>query len=187
MSHGVKISEAGSDIVKGRNTENTTPDHSMETLSYMISGIALPYLRGASVSLQRFNEASQKEKNIEFVYDCLHEASSLLEDLDTVDRYIIMCGEKHELHDKILNMRNHIRHDMRDNLTHESNDGRRKRAKKLGIDEHLIVSISFDVGTIYIGKTSLTSSEIVEFLIFADSVFSSLVENGIAKGKITQS
>lgn len=184
MSHGVKISETGKDIVKGKSKENVKPDYSGETLNYMVSGIAIPYLRGASISLQRFNEASQKEKNIEFVYECLHEASSLLEDLDTVDRYIIMCGQKHDLHDKILNMRNHIRHDMRDNLTHESNDGRRRRAKKLGIDEHLMVSISFDVDTIFIGKTSLTSAEIVEFLTFADKVFSTLFEDGRVKGRI---
>lgn len=185
MPHGVKISQAGYDLNNGKGSSE--PDRSDETLRYMVSGIAVPYLRGASVSLQRFSDASKKEKNIEYVYECLHEASSLLEDLDTVDRYVIMCGQKHVLHEKILNMRNHVRHDLRDNLTHESNEGRIKRAKKLGINEKLLVSISFDVDTIIIGKTTLFITEVLEFLVFSEMVFGSLMEEAMAKGRIKNS
>jgi hypothetical protein len=182
MSHGVKISQAGHDLDTGK--ENRKPDKSDETLKYMVSSIAVPYLLGTGVSLQRFSEASKKEKNISYVYECLHEASSLLEDLDTVDRYVIMCGQKHELHEKILNMRNHVRHDLRDNLTHESNEGRIKRAKKLGIIEHLLVSISFDVDSITIGQTELTTTEILEFLNFSEKVFGDLIGEARTKGWI---
>ncbi len=189
MLHGVKISESSKSISKDNASEQS--NYSDETLSYMVSGIAIPYLRGAATSLQRFSEASKKEKNIEYVYKCLHEASCLLEDLDTADRYVIMCGRKHELHEKILNMRNHmrnhIRHDMRDNLTHESNEGRKKRAKKLGINEKLLVAISFEPDLITIGSTTLSTNEITVFLLFADRVFAKLFEDGKAKGRIKNS
>lgn len=185
MSHGVKISESSKSV--GKDNSSVQSNYSDETLSYMVSGIAIPYLRGAATSLRRFSDASKKEKNIEHVYECLHEASCLLEDLDTVDRYVIMCGQKHELHEKILNMRNHIRHDMRDNLTHESNEGRKKRAKKLGINEKLLVAISFETDLIKIGSTSLSTNEITIFLLFADRVFAKLFEDGKAKGRIKNS
>lgn len=182
MSHGVKVSQPGHNL--DNNKSSGEPDRSNETLQYMLSSIAVPYLRGAAVSLQRLSDASKKEKNITYVYECLHEASSLLEDLDTVDRYVIMCGQKHELHEKILNMRNHVRHDLRDNLTHESNEGRIKRAKKLGINENLLVSISFDIDAITVGKTVLTTAEILEFLHFSEKIFGDLIDEATAKGRI---
>lgn len=182
MSHGVKISQAGYDLKKGKGSGK--PDRSDENLKFMVSGIAVPYLLGANVSLRRFSEASKKRKNVAYVYECLHEASSLLEDLDTVDRYAIMCGQNHELHDKILNMRNHIRHDLRDNLNHESHEGRIKRAKKLGIDENLLVAISFDVDLITIGGTELTTAEVSKFLDSSKEVFGKLIDKGLATGRI---
>ncbi|PKL31367.1 hypothetical protein CVV43_02575 [Candidatus Saccharibacteria bacterium HGW-Saccharibacteria-1] len=185
MSQGVQISQSGYDLDKDKRSGE--PDRSVETLRYMVSGIAIPYLRGSSISLQRFSEASKKEKNIAYVYECLHEASLLLEDLDTVDRYVIMCGQNHELHEKILNMRNHIRHDLRDNLTHESNKGRITRAKKLGVNENLLVSIAFDVDLIIVGKTKLTTAEVLEFLNFSGKVLNSLIDEGRLKGRVKNS
>lgn len=155
-------------------------------LSYMISGIAIPYLEGAAITLKRYLEAAaQLTKDANKTFTCLHEASSLLEHLDTVDRYIIMCDEKHALHKKILDMRNHIRHDLRDNLNHESNDGRTQRAKKLGIREGLLVDISFTESSIKIGNTELSAAEILEFIQYAEALFIKHIKDAQSKGRIT--
>lgn len=185
MAHGVRISKDGYDVVKGKSSGKISGRQDERFLSYMISGIAIPYLKGAAKSLQRFMSAAEQLVNDpNNTFTCLYESSSLLEHLDAVDRYIIMCGEQHPLHEKILNMRNHIRHDLRDNLSHESNEGRVKRAKKLGIPENLLVDISFYPESINIGTTVLTTIEIINFIEYARDLFAKHIEEAQAKGLI---
>lgn len=62
MPHGVKISESSKSVSK--DSSSVQSNYSDETLSYMVSGIAIPYLRGAATSLQRFSDASKKEKTL---------------------------------------------------------------------------------------------------------------------------
>jgi len=184
MGYGIQISKEGYDVGTGKKSKQQS-SRDERFLPYMISGIAIPYLKGASVSLQRYLEAaSQLKKDVNKVYDCLHEASSLLEHLDTVDRYIIMCDEQHALHKIILNMRNHIRHDLRDNLNHETNNGRVKREKELGIREGLLVDITFPETAIVIGKTELTAAEIVSFLQYAEQLFTRHLKEAQEKGLV---
>lgn len=184
MSYGTHISKQGYDVVTGKQSKQQSVQDE-RFLPYMISGIAVPYLKGAGVSLQRYLEAaSQLKKDVNKVYNCLYEASSLLEHLDTVDRYVIMCGEQHPLHKTILNMRNHIRHDLRDNLNHESNDGRVKREKELGIREGLLVDITFPEAGIVIGKTELSAVEIINFLQHAEQLFTQHIKEAQEKGLI---
>ena len=185
MAHVVKISKEGHDVVDGKRSGDGARQRDEMFLAYMVSGIAIPFLYGAARSLQRYiSAAEQLTKDPNNTFTCLYESSSLLEHLDAVDRYIIMCGNEHSLHDKILNMRNHIRHDLRDNLSHESNDGRTKRAKKLGISEKLLVDISFDENFIKIGKTILSTVEIIEFIEYAKTLFSKYIEEATAKGLV---
>lgn len=182
---GIKISKQGYDVKNMQKTPTKANKKAGMTLPYMLSSLAMPYLQGAEVTLKRYTNASQLvKKDVNYIFSCLHESSSLLEHLDTVDRYVIMCGQTHKLHEKILNIRNHIRHDLRDNLSQSSNKGRKQRARKLGIDERLLVHISFKEESIDVGKTSLKVSEIVEFMKYADELFKQHIKEAQAKGQI---
>ena len=87
MAHGILISKDGYDVAKGRQSNSSKNQENERFLPYMISGIAIPYLQGASISLKRYlSAAEQLTSDANNTFTCLHEASSLLEHLDTVDR-----------------------------------------------------------------------------------------------------
>jgi hypothetical protein len=185
MNIGVKISSEGYDIQGKESKKNVDSPPSSNVTSHMISGIAVAFLYGADVSLKRYVEAASKaESDANYVYECLHEVSSLMEHLDSVDRYMIMCGVTDHLHSTILDIRNHIRHDLRDNLSHESNKGRTQRAKKLGINQKLLVHIGFSADAIKVGTTILKVSDIAAFIKTAEQTFMPIIQDGIEAGRI---
>jgi hypothetical protein len=112
---------------------------------------------------------------------CLHEALTLLEDLDTLSRYTQKCGETHDLN---KTMRNHARHDIRENIDHESNDGRRERVKQLGVHQNLMVHIGFDENAIKMGATVLTLDEATQYIEWATSVLTNVMAGAIKAGRI---
>lgn len=183
MSHVIKVSAKGYDI-EGKETSPEQKQKASVT-AHMLSGIAVAFLQGAETSLHRYiDAATTMETNINYIFVCLHELSSLMEHLDSVDRYMIMCGTTDPLHERVRDIRNHIRHDLRDNLSQENNDGRKKRAKKLGINESLLVDIRFARDQIKIGTTVIGTDEISGFIQRADNLFKATIKDGIEKGFI---
>jgi len=183
MDVGIKVSSNGNNVSsEALGERNKTSSH---VTAHMLSGIAMAFLYGSEVSLKRYTDAANNAKrDANYVYECLYELSSLMEHLDSVDRYMIMCGVKDPLHTKILGIRNHIRHDLRDNLSDESNKGRTQRAKKLGIDQKLLVHIAFSPKEIKVGTTILKTDEIETFIKAANQIFTTIIKEGIEKGRI---
>lgn len=185
MNYGAKIAKTGHSV-----TDPDTPAkngiQSDDTLKEMVSGISLAFILGAKEQLARYQEAYSKVKTnpqIGVMY-CLHEALTLLEDLDTLSWYTQVCGETNDLNKVIRDMRNHARHDLRENINHASNDSRKKRAKKLDIHENLMVHIGFDENTIKMGTTSLTLSQARDYVEWAETILTTVMTNGIKAGRI---
>lgn len=185
MNYGTKIAKTGHSV--------TDPDAPVKTgcqsddiLKEMVSGISLAFVLGAKEQLVRYREAYSKVKaNPQAgVMYCLHEALTLLEDLDTLSWYTQVCGETNNLNKVIRDMRNHARHDLRENINHESNDGRKKRAKQLGIHQNLMVHIGFDENAIKMGATTLTLSQAKEYVEWAENILTTVMANGVKAGRI---
>lgn len=185
MNYGAKVAKTGHSVTDP-NAPVKTGIQSDDTLKEMVSGISLAFILGAKEQLARYQVAYSKVKTnpqIGVMY-CLHEALTLLEDLDTLSWYTQVCGETNDLNKVIRDMRNHARHDLRENINHESNDGRQKRAKKLGVHENLMVHIGFDENTIKMGTTALTLSQASDYIEWAENILTTAMANGVKAGKI---
>lgn len=184
MNHGIKLSKPGYDVMStGSTNSKDKTTNATKTLPHMIAVLALPYLYGASNQTKRYKTAASRlNRDPVSVMSCLHEASNLFEDLDTVDRYAQMCGKEHSLHMTILHIRNHIRHDIRDNLEHESDKRRIDRARKLNMPEHLITSVGFTPAAINVGNTEVKIRELEKFLLWAEDIFAEVIDEATKKG-----
>ena len=179
---GIKISAPGYDV-NGQGVESSSNTPYVDPA--MVSIIAAAFIRGARAALRRYVEAAQATKqDINNIYTCIYESSNLLENLDIVDRYMEMCGQPHSLPVNIRDMRNHIRHDLRDNLSDPENRIRTNRAKNLGIDEAFMVSMAFDTDEIKIGATSLMVEDVTVFIDEAERFFSNTTRAAVDAGRI---
>lgn len=185
MNYGAKIAKTGHSLANLDSPAkvDSKPD---DTLKEMVSSISLAFILGAKEQLTRYRDAYSKIKlnPQEGVLYCLHESLTLLEDLDTLSWYTQICGETNDLNKIIRDMRNHARHDLRENINHESNDGRKKRARELGLHQNLMVHIGFDENTIKMGTTILTISQAREYINWAESILTTVMANGVKAGRI---
>ncbi len=188
LNYGIKVSKWGFNVIdldqKGQanNTESKIIPH----IEY---ALALPYLRGAKVQIHRYQlAASSLDQNpSNGVINCIHEVSNLFEDLNTVNKYIEKCGNTHEFHKTVVEVRNHIRHDTLDQYDNESEywkKNRKDRAGKLKIDPRLQTSLGFSLDLIKVGETEIKISEIDEYLEWADKVVTKVMNNAKDKGQI---
>ncbi|MDX2775986.1 hypothetical protein PV379_01280 [Streptomyces caniscabiei] len=185
MNYGAKIAKTAHSVTDP-DAPAKTGIQSDDTIKEMVSGIGLAFILGAKEQLSRYQEAYSKVKTnpqIGVMY-CLHEVLTLLEDLDTLSWYTQVCGETNDLNKVIRDMRNHARHDLRENINHESNDGRKKRAKKLGVHENLMVHIGFDENTIKMGTTTLTLNQASDYVEWAESILTTVMATGVKAGRI---
>ena len=118
------------------------------------------------------------------MYDCLHEASTLFEDLCTVGKYIEKCGEKHKLHKLWFDVRNHIRHDIREEFDNKTSLRKSSRAKRLKLNPKLQTDIRFDPKFIKIGGVTITIDQINDYLDWADKIISDVLSEAKKKGYI---
>ncbi len=176
--HGIKITTKD---VSRMGSENNR----QEALPHLLSVLAWPYLLGAKRQVQRYKTAIQilQKKSIYGIQVCLHEFSCLFEDLATVARYTEMAGEKHRFHKLWLDVRNHIRHDIREEFD-KTEKRKSYRAKTLGINPNLQVSIGFDEGFIKIGETKITLSDINDYLTWAEDKIARILNEAKNKGYI---
>lgn len=186
MNNGLKVSKPGHSV-SDPDRPPTKTDHSNNTVKEMVSALSLAFILGAEAQVGRYREAYDKtHTNAQAgTLFCLHEALTLLEDLDTLSWYAQKCGETHQLNKTIRDMRNHARHDLRENIDHISNDGRTKRTKKLGVHQNLLVSIGFSEEAIKMGSTVLTLEEVSEYIKWATNILSGVMAEGIKAGRIS--
>jgi hypothetical protein len=149
-------------------------------------GIALPYFFGAKTQIERYKQAAStlKESPVSGVQICLHEVSCLFEDLATVSKYAEMCGHSHKLHSLWLDVRNHIRHDIREEFDNESNARKNARAKRLDLNDKLQISISFKPEEIKVGGTVIAINTIENYLSWAENIIGDVLKEAQDKGWI---
>lgn len=146
----------------------------------------MPYLIGAKTQVKRYQTAASylNERPVNGVYECLHEASTLFEDLNTIGKYAEKCGSENELHQLWLDVRNHIRHDIREEYDNESDLRKNKRVERLKLDSKLQTSIGFTTDSIKIGGIEIKIDQINTYLKWADNIIVGILDNAKKQGFI---
>lgn len=185
MAHVVKISKQGFNVMDA-NKKRSKKLNNKGPLPHLLYAIALAYLLGAKKQVKRYQAVAVtlKRRPVQGVYDCLHETSTLFEDLCTVGKYIEKCGEKHKLHQLWFDARNHIRHDIREEFDSETNSRKSRRAKRLKLNHKLQTNISFTPSSIKIGGIVIKIDQITVYLDWADKIISDVLNEAKKKGYI---
>lgn len=162
------------------------PSSKKRKLPHLVYAVALPYYYGAKVQVLRYKEAAAtlEDSPVSGVQTCIHEVSCLFEDLATVTKYAEMCGHNNDLHPLWLDVRNHIRHDIREEFDNESDGRKNARAKRLGLNPKLQISISFKPDEIIVGSTSIKTQSIEDYLDWAGEAIGGVLNEAQEKGWI---
>lgn len=185
MAHVVKISKQGFNVMDTKKKRSKTT--SGNPLPHLLYAIALAYLFGAKKQVERYQAeaATLKERSVHGVYGGLHEASTLFEDLCTVAKYIEKCGEKHDEHQLWFDIRNHIRHDIREEFDNTTNSRKNSRARRLKLNPKLQMDVAFDIKYIRVGGVTVTIEQINSYLDWADKIVLGVLSEAKKKGYIT--
>jgi hypothetical protein len=184
MVHVIRVAKKGFNVLK---PEEKRKELSIKTTpAPLLYAIALTYLFGAKKQLDRYKIAALtlKKKPVMGVYECLHEASTLFEDLCTVGKYIEKCKEQHELHKLWFDVRNHIRHDVREEFDDETSLRKNNRAKRLKIDPQLQTDIEFSNDSIKIGEKVIEVNIINSYLAWAEKIIFSTLDEAKKRGDL---
>lgn len=192
MDYGIKVSKQDIDVIS--KIKRRSKAVSSKKNVHILLTLAIPYLNGAYEQIARYEAAASQlssQNAANTVNTCLHEASLLFEDICTVSKYLTdLCGYKNEKHQLWVDIRNHIRHDVRENFdtTNEKDaDRRERRLKQLGVPDGLQTSIGFDKDRLSIGTTILTMNEIKRYLSWASQIIADIMKEAKADGKIKSS
>lgn len=187
MANVVRISKQGFDVMNVKKKRSKKPSKK-DPLPHLLYALALAYLLGARKQVKRYQVAAStlKTRPVGGVYDCLHETSTLFEDLCTVGKYIEKCGERNKLHQLWFDVRNHIRHDVREEFDNSSDSRKNSRARKLKLNPKLQTDISFTPSSIKIGGTVVKIDEIKSYLDWADKIISGVMNQAKKEGYIRQ-
>ncbi|MCB9801651.1 MAG: hypothetical protein H6774_01035 [Pseudomonadales bacterium] len=185
MSHGIKISHKGFNVTD-LDKERSVKAVSKTVLPHLLSGLALPYLLGAKTQAERYVFAASqlKARPTMATMSCLHEASTLFEDLNTVVIYMRKSGKDHKDHQLWMDIRNHIRHAVREEFDKENDSVKNERAQRLGLDPKLQISIGFDIDAIKVGATLVEVSRIKKYLAWAEGVIVDILAKAKEDGSI---
>ncbi|PJE58317.1 MAG: hypothetical protein COU81_01375, partial [Candidatus Portnoybacteria bacterium CG10_big_fil_rev_8_21_14_0_10_36_7] len=110
--------------------------------------------------------------------------STLFEDLNTVVIYMRKCGEDHKNHQSWIDIRNHIRHAVREEFDEEDDLVKNERAQRLSLDPKLQLSIGFDIDAIKVGGTVIELSEVNKYLVWAEGVIADILAEASEVGFI---
>lgn len=188
LDYGIKVSKKGFNVIDlNQERKENTEDNIQPHMEY---ALALPYLYGAKTQVERFRAAAftLKQNPSGSVITCIHEVSTLFEDLCTVSKYVKKCGNKHDFHKLIRDVRNHIRHDTRDNYDNESDfrkKDRAKRAERLKLDPKLQTSMGFSLDLIKVGDVEIEVKEIISYLDWADKIITDVMKKAKESGKMS--
>lgn len=185
MDHGIKVSKQGYSVMD-INSERDNKPRTKSVLPHLLYALAMPYLLGAKTQVSRYQVAAStlKENPVNGVYQCLHEASTLFEDLNTIGKYAEKCGSKNDLHKLWLDVRNHIRHDIREEYDNETSSQKNKRAESLKLDPKLQTNIGFTTEAIKVGGTVIEIGQINTYLRWAEGLMVGILSEAKARGDI---
>ncbi|MFZ2975299.1 MAG: hypothetical protein WA055_01545 [Candidatus Moraniibacteriota bacterium] len=183
MSYGIKVSYPGfsaTDLEKERSQKKS----SVEALPNLLSSLALPYLFGAKKQINRYKTSTSllSTRPILSTMECLHEASTLFEDLNTVAMYANKCNQHHEYHRLFRDICNHIRHTVREDFDIEDKSVKNEAAKRLGLDSRLQINIGFDMDSIKVGEKVIKLVDIKAYLDWAEGVFTEIINRAKRDG-----
>lgn len=138
-----------------------------------------PFIDGARVQVERLLTAQQllKHDTVNAIYRCHHETSNLFEDLATIVQYLSLCDISLPNSQLYKDVRDLIRHDVREELDKDEKR-KRERAKRLGMKDGLQFALSYDVGSIRAGATDIHLKDISHFINLAEQVVNTLMLGG---------
>lgn len=185
MDQGIKVSKRGFNVLN-IDKSRTKNFQEKRILPHLLYALALPYLNGAKKQAERYQIAalSLKEKPVIAVYECLHEASTLFEDLSTVGKYAEKCGHNNDQHQLWFDVRNHIRHDVREEFDNEDDLRKNKRAARLKLDPRLQTNIGFTENSIKVGGVTIELHQINTYIKWAESIIVGVLNDAKKKGEI---
>ncbi|NCU42015.1 MAG: hypothetical protein EOM19_04855 [Candidatus Moranbacteria bacterium] len=137
------------------------------------------YLMGANNSLNRYKRfhLSSRLDTITFM-QCLHEVFTLFEDLCSLAVYMQRKCKRRENNKKNqlwIDIRNHIKHDIREEFDKEDSKKKKGREERLGVDSYLQMNLECKKNYIKVGSTIVSIKEIEDYLhkekLFIDIVY----------------
>lgn len=183
MNYGIKISHSGFYVTNLEKARSQKPPRN-KALPNLLSAIALPYLLGAKTQVERYQKAASllTLRPTISTMDCLHEASTLFEDLNTVVVYMRKCGRDHGQHKLWEDIRNHIRHAVREEFDKENDSVKNARAQRLGLNPKFQIYIGFDTDAIKVGETLVRIDEVKKYLAWAEGVIAEILNKAERDG-----
>lgn len=176
MSHGIKVSHKGFDVTNlDKKRSKKLPSN--KALPNLLSSLALPYLLGAKKQVERYQRAAlllQLQPTVGTM-ECMHEVSTLFEDLNTVSVYMRKCGKDHKHHQLWKDIRNHIRHAVREDFDKKNKSINKEVARRLGLDPKLQINIGFDRDAIKLGETVVEIDEVTAYLTWAEDIITKIL------------
>lgn len=184
MTYVVKVAKRGFDVTDIGKSGTTT--YSSTFLPHLLYALAFVYLVGAKKQVIRYQTATSalNINTISSTYDCLHEASTLFEDLATISKYAEKCGHTNTFHKLLFDVRNHIRHDIREEFDNENSKLKNERAKRLKLNHRLQTDISFTKESIKVGEVIIEIKEINSYLSWAEEIMKNIIIEAKKKGLI---
>ena len=151
------------------------------------ASIVRPYVIGARIQLQRYVDAQYycKHDPVGGVMMCTYECSSLFEHLNTISKYLQMCKIPHKDAQLFHDIRDHLRHDIRENLDTETTS-KARRAAALGLSPELQMELSFQDDGFKLGATEVKTIQIAAYINFAEAAFNTLMAGGEVEEKEAQ-
>lgn len=183
----IKIAKQGFDITKNNKKRETIKKAATPNHMYLV--LALIFLSGAKKQVKRYQESiklSSKRKNSHSLMESLHELFNLFEDLNALGKYVKICGDKTQSkQNKLwLDIRNHIRHDVREEFDNENKKEKNGRARRLKLDNRFQMDIECDVDQVRIGSTIVAMKEIEMYLDWTSDFFKDIRNEAEKKGFI---
>jgi hypothetical protein len=133
--------------------------------------LAKPYVAGAKVQLERYLEAQRIMKTNKTILGggmdrCMFELSALLEHLDSIEAQLRNRDINLPDGETIRQFRNHLRHDVRGEVDHSKGG----RGQSIGLNDKLLVDITFSDSGITMGSTELTAQQIDAYINTAETI-----------------
>lgn len=184
IDYGIKVSKRGYSVIDLNQVRKG--DLKKESPTHMSYALSLPYLYGARTQIKRYQiaVATLKQRPSGAVLECIHEISTLFEDLCTVSKYAEKCGNTNNLHKLWIDVRNHIRHDIREELDKEDDKRKNERSIRLKLNQKLQTSIGFSPELIKVGEIEIEISKISSYLDWADKQISEVLNKAKEAGQI---
>jgi len=154
----------------------------------MIALLVKPFVIGAKLQIKRYEQARVlcEEDAILGTNLCMHEVSALFEDLATIAYYLKVIDLSHPNHDLWIDVRHHLRHDLREEL--DKDEAKKSgRAKRLKINQNLQMDLGFKEDSIKVGDTVIKLTEVTSYLDWASREVGKIFKKGVEQGRIKPS